>query len=112
MYINPPLKIHYIPLFHNDCKKFQLPTIQRNYTLPSPQTYSQHTYNEQQESVDFFLKVCSFARSGFRHLLLTSCPTLRADEEEDVDEEDEAWWRGLCLWGKWSRLGCDDEGPV
>lgn len=110
MHINPLLNIHYFLLFHNDCKKFQLLTVRRNYTLPSPQTYIR--YNEQQESVDFFLKACCFVRSGFGHLLLTSCPTLRADEEEDVDEEDEAWWRGLCLWGMWSSLGCDDEGPV
>lgn len=60
-----------------------------------------------------YLKACCVSLSCAEHLLLTSWPTLRAEEdEEEVEEEEEAWWRGLCRWGMWSRLGCDDVGPV
>lgn len=45
------------------------------------------------------------------HSLLTSWPTLRAeDEDDDVEEEEEAWRRGLWLWGMRSRLGWDTGG--
>lgn len=51
--------------------------------------------------------------SCIEHLLLTSCPTLRAEEEEEEEEDaEEAWWRGLCRWGMWSRLGWEEAGPV
>lgn len=50
-------------------------------------------------------------RGWVEHLLLTSWPTLRAEEEEEEDAE-EAWWRGLCRWGMWSRLGWEDADPV
>lgn len=46
------------------------------------------------------------------HLLLTSCPTLRAEEEEEEEDAEEAWWRGLCRWGMWSRLGWEEADPV
>lgn len=45
------------------------------------------------------------------HSLLTSCPTLSAEDEEDVveEEEEEARCSGLCRWAMWSRPGCEDE---
>lgn len=40
------------------------------------------------------------------YLLLTSCPTLSAeDEDEEVEEDEEACRRGLWLWGIRSKPG-------
>lgn len=78
------------------------------FTLP----INVHSLDKLQKAVDSILMSCCVFVSYIGHLLLTSCPTLRAEEEDEVEDEEEAWWRGLCLWGIWSRLGWEDAGPL